>query len=285
MIPHSSFGSGTWLASYPKSGNTWFLILLANLRSGSDQPVDINGRILGSGILSRGGFDNMTMLESGLLTSGEVDSLRPAVCQALALKEAPNSWIKVHDAWRRNPAGEPLFGRSVGRAAIYVVRDPRDVAVSLAHYNGSTIDRAIEFMNTPNAEVAISDDRQERDLIMRLGDWSGHVLSWLDQGELPVQVVTYEALKLDTVSVFGTAMRFAGEEATPAHIERAVRHSAFRELSKQERTSGFRDRPSTAVPFFRRGEAGGWRDELTAGQAARIAEAHGQVMERLGYLP
>jgi aryl sulfotransferase len=272
-----------WLASYPKSGNTWFRILLANLKSGRDQPVDIRSRIgTGGDMVSRRRFDDITMIESGLLTGDEVDSLRPAVCESLAAEAAPNSWIKVHDAWRRTPAGEVLFGRNAGRAAIYVVRDPRDVAVSLAHIKNKTMDSAVEFMNSTAAMLSSPVGRQLAWLPEKLGDWSGHVISWLDQRDVPVHVVPYEALKRDTVGVLENALRFAGEAVVRADVERAVRHSEFGALRRQESAAGFRE---PGLPFFRRGEVGSWRDELTPAQAARIVDAHGAVMRRVGYLP
>ncbi|MGC1778963.1 MAG: hypothetical protein WBB34_13525 [Xanthobacteraceae bacterium] len=59
-----------WLASYPKSGNTWFRMLVANL-SATDKPVDINDLPERGGIASaRGPFDHLTLIDSGLLKSG-----------------------------------------------------------------------------------------------------------------------------------------------------------------------------------------------------------------------
>jgi len=273
-----------WLASYPKSGNTWFRILLGNLKSGRDEPVDIKSRIgSGGAMISRFRFDDITMIESGLLTGDEVDSLRPAVCESLAAEAAPNSWMKAHDAWRRTRTGEPLFGRNSGRAAIYVVRDPRDVAVSLAHIKNLTMDSAVEFMNSTKAMLSSPVGRQLAWLPEQLGNWSSHVTSWLDQRDVPVHVVPYEALKRDTVRVLENALRFAGEPIIREAVERAVRYSEFGELRRQENTVCFRD-PGSAT-FFRRGDVGSWRDELTPAQAARIVDAHGAVMQRLGYLP
>ena len=67
-----------WLASYPKSGNTWFRMLVANLRQPA--PVDINDLPETGGIASaRVWFDHTMLFESGLLTHEETDALRPLV--------------------------------------------------------------------------------------------------------------------------------------------------------------------------------------------------------------
>ena len=68
-----------WIASYPKSGNTWFRILVANLWSKRDMPVDINLIESTDSIASaRNPFDQQTLIDSSLMTNCEIDRLRPA---------------------------------------------------------------------------------------------------------------------------------------------------------------------------------------------------------------
>jgi hypothetical protein len=81
-------------------------------------------------------------------------------------------------------------------------------------------------------------------------------------------------------------MQFAGYAVTPADAERAVSLASFGKLQAQERETGFsewQDRGAGGRWFFRRGETGAWRDELTADQVSRIEAAHGAMMTRLGY--
>jgi aryl sulfotransferase len=273
-----------FLASFPKSGNTWFRLLLANLKFRSTAPVRINSPFDRAGaFVSREEFDEITLIASGLLTGDEVDNLRSAVMPAMAAEVSPFTWLKTHEAWRLTPSGTPYFA-SAGRAAVYVVRDPRDVAVSLAHHGSVSIDEAIDFMNNPEATMARSDGRQKPQLRQKICDWSTHVKSWLDQRDIPVYCIRYEDLRGDTAGILAEALRFAGQEASREDIARAVAHSDFSELRKQEEAVGFRERMSTTALFFRRGEAGAWRVELTADQCARIEAAHRQIMIRLGYM-
>ena len=140
-----------WLASYPKSGNTWFRLLVANL-SATDKPVDINAMGEHGGIASaRGEFDSHTLLESGLLTHDEVDALRPRVYEFLA-REAEGRgprMVKAHDAYLGTPLGEPMLRAAAG--AIVIVRDPRDIAASLANHRRTSVDEAIAFMADKDA--------------------------------------------------------------------------------------------------------------------------------------
>lgn len=284
-----------WLASYPKSGNTWFRILIANL-SATDRPVDINDLPERGGIASgRGAFDYLGLIDSGLLTLDEIDGLRPRIYEGLARGEqddeydtAPDApaarFVKVHDAYTRAPNGEPLLAGARGaHGAILIVRDPRDVAASLAHHNGSSIDAAIAFMGDRHALFAGKSDRQHVQLRQMLIDWSEHTRSWLDQTDLAVHLIRYEDMQDDPASVFRQALEFAQRPAATEQIERAVAFSSFAELQRQELQNGFGETPAFGGQFFRRGRAGAWREELTTSQVRAIETAHGATMQRLGY--
>lgn len=282
-----------WLASYPKSGNTWFRMVLANLAAEGDEPVDINDLPEGGGIASaRETFERQLLIDSGLLTHDEVDALRPLLYEASAREEddppdevSPIRFVKAHDAYLTTPGGEPLMAGSRGAAgAIVIVRDPRDVAVSLANHIGVGIDDAIAFLGDKRAAFSAKTASLSRQLRQRLLDWSGHVASWLGQTDIPVHLVRYEDLQADAPAAFRAALAFAGHSATEDQILRAVRLASFAELQRQEQAKGFREAPSRiASGFFRRGEAEAWRDELTPAQAARIAKEHAAMMSRLGY--
>lgn len=285
-----------WLASYPKSGNTWFRILVANL-SATDKPVDINDLPERGGIASaRGPFDHLTLIDSGLLTHDEIDVLRPRIYEELAAgaqddeydksEEVPSvRFVKVHDAYTLTRSGEPLLaGRRGADGAIVIVRDPRDVAPSIANHNRVDIDAAIALMNNCQATYCAKPGRLDQQLRQRVPGWSGHIASWLEQTDIPVHLIRYEDMQADTAAVFRAALAFAGRPATDDDIARAVAYADFDELRRQEQDKGFAETPRRPGGlFFRRGEVGAWREELTAEQVARIEAAHAPMMRRLGY--
>jgi hypothetical protein len=287
-----------WLASYPKSGNTWFRMLVANLSAKDGQPVDINDLPERGGIASaRSPFDHLLLIDSGLLTHEECDALRPRVYEELARGEQDDEYdhveetgtvrfVKAHDAYTFTAKGKPLLGGDRGaNGAIVIVRDPRGVAPSLANHMNSSVDAAIDFMNNAGATFCGRGDRQQNQLRQQLPGWSGHAASWLDQKDIPVHLVRYEDMAADTTGVLARALAFAGRAASAEEIARAVAYADFAQLQGQERERGFREAPRSRPDgnFFRRGDAGGWRSELTAEQVSRIENAHGAMMQRLGY--
>ena len=216
-----------WLASYPKSGNTWLRMLIANLSAADDRPVDINDLPERGGIASaRGPFDYLTLVDSSLLTHDEIDALRPRVYEELARgmqddeydqaqDTPPVRFVKAHDAYTLTPKGEPLLAGARGAdGAVVIVRDPRDVAPSLANHSGKSIDDTIGFMGDREAGFGTKTNRLHNQLRQKLPGWSGHVASWLDQRDLPVHLVRYEDLQADTLGALRRVLNFAGRPTT-----------------------------------------------------------------------
>jgi hypothetical protein len=266
-----------WLASYPKSGNTWMRVLLHNLMAGSPEPADINVLWHEETLVGRWRFGDDMLVDSDLLHWRELESLRPLHCDFVADTLKTAFFYKTHDRFTGR-AGQPVLGTRA-RAALYLVRDPRDVAISLSHHAGISLDRAIAVMMDEARESG--GGIQVRYL---QGDWAGHVSGWTGQDLIPTKIVRYEDLRSDTVAAVTEALTFLGGTGTEAEIERAVVHSRLSELQRQEAARGFREaRPGQR--FFRSGRIGEWREVLTASQRRLIEEWCGPLMLRLGYAP
>lgn len=273
-----------WLASYPKSGNTWLRALLTNYLRPAAKPASINS-LVGKGIASdREHFENYMGLDSSDMPHGAVEWYRPRFQEVLADALPSPLFIKTHDAWRHVEQGgdmRSLHSTAAASGAVYLVRNPLDVAVSYAHHHRSGIDDAVQRMNDPAAAEA---NGVSILLMQRLGTWSGNVASWVDQAELPVHVVRYEDMLTDPVAAFTAIVRFAGLPWNDEQLALSVENAAFEQLSAQEKRFGFAEKHPPALSFFRAGRAGTWRDVMTAAQVEALVEAHRATMRRFGYL-
>ena len=275
-------GRITWLASYPRSGNTWVRAFLSAWRSGAEA-VDLDA-LEGLGTAgSRPMLDPLLGLPTSQLPEPEVQALRPALYRELSRRAGP-CLVKVHDAFERLPSGEPLFPAEATGAAVYLVRNPLDVAPSLQRFLGLPgLREAVDFLGSPRADLAGKADRAVPQVRQHMGTWSEHVGSWTGQGGFPVCVLRYEDLVERPEEGFARLLEALGEEPEPGRLRRALRACRLEALSSAERERGFRENPGPA-PFFGPGRVGLGRALLGPDLVDEVVAAHGEVMARFGYL-
>jgi hypothetical protein len=273
-------GGLVWLASYPKSGNTWIRAFLHNYLKPGDRPYDID-RLTDLTTGESGGhlYRRHDPRPPGAYTLDDVQRMRPLVHRDLTRLAPGPVFVKTHNAVRL-VRGVPLLTPSVTAGALYVLRDPRDVALSYARHLGRPVDWVIDFMAEPGASAGADGDK----VYELLASWSIHVASWTERPNPLLHVMRYEDMVAEPERAFGAMLRFLGLEPAAERLARAVRFSAFAELQAQERAKGFVERLPGAAAFFHTGRAGAWHDLLSAGQAARIERDHRVQMTRFGYL-
>ncbi len=267
-------GKIVWLASYPKSGNTWVRSFLHNYILRPETPHSINALLEFSVAENAAAFFGA---DGKVLDPAQVQRLRPGVHAQLTQLHPDLVFVKTHNA-NRAVEGIALCTPEHTAGAVYIVRDPRDVALSYAAYTGRPVDEIIDFMAHDQAATA-SDERQVFEL---LSSWSGHVRSWVASPKR--LLMRYEDLLVEPERYFARLVRFLGTGTVDeARLARAVAFSSFATLAAQEARDGF-ESGGRHGPFFRTGQAGQWKTRLTPAQAARIADAHGEIMGKLGYL-
>jgi hypothetical protein len=273
-----------WLASYPKSGNTWLRIFLTNFWNDTDEPVDINDLRTDRGASNREQFDDAVGVESSDLTPDEIDCLQPDMYRQIAEERDRTLFIKIHDALTYTSEGRLHIPEDVTTGAIYLIRNPLDVAVSFAHHSGASIDRTIARMVNESHALSPNFLCLDNQLRQQLLSWGGHVLSWVDAPGIRVFPVRYEDMQFKPLETFILLVRFAGLPVDTDRIQKAIELSSFQRVQQQERDHGFQERHPRAESFFRRGKVGSWREVLTPEQVNRIIEDHYDVMRRFGYL-
>ena len=272
-----------WLASFPKSGNTWFRIFLANYLNDSDKAISINEIGTGSIASSRVMFDEVSAIGSSELLQDEIDMLRADIYREFSneLKEA--SYNKVHDSYIL-VNGKPMFPSEISAGVIYFVRNPLDVVLSYANHSSIDIDKSIKSINNPKHALAKSKKGLNNQLQQQLGSWSQHVKSWTEQKEIPVLVMRYEDMLDDTYNVFKKALEFLNLDFDETKFTKAIENSSFKVLTQLEEKDGFKEKPLKTEKFFNTGKSGNWKEALNKDQIKLIEENNREQMLKFNYL-
>jgi hypothetical protein len=269
-----------WLASYPKSGNTWSRIFLANYLLATLEPIPINQ-------VHRIGIGDSVADAYKIVAGGRFDPtdtmghlrLREKVLRGIVNNGADLNFVKTHNA-RDRAFGVELILPRYSRAAVYILRNPLDLAVSYARHYGQTMAQAVRSISRPDNTTAAD----EKSVKQYLGNWSDHVAGWTGAGDFPVHVMRYEDMKADPGKAFAGLLGFLGIPVDPERLERAVGFSSFDEMKRQESVTPFVERSKNADRFFHTGETGQWKDALSPDDVAFLRQRHGKVMSKYGYL-
>lgn len=279
MANAASHGGLVWLASYPKSGNTWLRHFLHALIRPTDGAPDINAMSLlttgDSAAMWYQPFVDGSLSEVGIAA---VAAARPQAIRAIARSTDGLVFVKTHNALVAH-RGAPMIDTSVTAGGIYVVRNPLDVAISYASFMGVSIDHAITLMNTDGAIV----ESNTQHAYEYRGSWREHVGSWTRRPARQLHVMRYEDMLDQPLETFTRLAGFLQLRCSRARIEAAIGASSFDKMKAQEETAGFRERPDTMERFFRVGRAGQWRDVLSKEQVDAITAVNGEQMARFGY--
>ena len=269
-----------WLASYPKSGNTWMRAFLATYIENPVSPLDINdlpNYALGD---SRADcYEPFAEKPVIGLTLAELAALRPKVQDWFAKSQAGNVFVKTHNMIAR-VAGEPLIAPKPTAGAIYILRNPLDVCVSFAHHFQITLDEAATILCEKNNRIP----RDEKTVPQYIGSWGQNVMSWMNAAGMILHVVRYEDMLLNPADTFASAVKFLDLPLEDDRLKRALDFTSFQSLKEQEKEKRFIEGHKDGRAFFREGRAGVWRERLTGEQVTRIIEANHRAMRRFGYL-
>jgi len=269
-----------WLASYPKSGNTWLRLFLANYLAGAKAPVPIN-KVEN---YATGDSDATLYRAAHGPAFNPLDDKaslqgRDAAFRLLSSNGADVNLVKTHNKNKR--IGQlRLIQPAITRRAIYIIRNPLDVAVSYADHYGLTPEQVADEISN-EATCILPSTTQVRQFN---GAWSEHVKSWTQTAKFPLTVLRYEDMLKDPAAAFAKVMRDLGAPVDQARLDAAVTASSFDEARKQEDAGGFREKSPASTRFFRSGKTGEGEKVLSPETIDRIIADHRPVMKKFGYL-
>jgi hypothetical protein len=163
--------------------------------------------------------------------------------------------------------------------AVYLVRNPLDIAVSYSDFRQRTIDETIRLMNMKGRLL----ERPANGSYQLVGSWSENVDSWTRKAGERIHMVKYEDLIDDPKTHFTAITRFLRMDASEEQIEKALANSSLSVLRRLEKSKGFKERPRETLEFFRAGRKDQWQKRLTTGQVSAVVSSHLQTMLKFGY--
>ena len=261
----------TWIASYPKSGNTWVRSFLTSYLSNND---DFNFKQLKK--INK--FPRENLFKELNVDNNDLENIASNWIPMQNYINLKNeiTYLKTHNAMMT--IGNYKFSDNDNtNGFIYLVRDPRDVLISYASHTGQTIEETFELM------IASSGRSVEDGTIM--SSWSNHFNSWKNSN-FPKIIIKYEDLIKNTENSFSKIINFLNKtnnlQIDREKIIKAINNTNFNKLKKLEEIDGFNEAKENK--FFRKGKIGDWQENLDAKIARRIEKEFNSEMTELGYL-
>ena len=274
-----------WLASYPKSGNTWVRLFLNSLVFTSDTSVNINDIKLGQ-FPARKYFNEIT---------NNVDDVKEFIQNCNYAQSKLNldnkiKFFKTHNGlWK---LGQHRFTDNENTLGIiHIVRDPRNVVTSIKnHYNYQTYEEALDFIKDENKILGKIGSKKEEDLPTIVSSWKLHYKSWKNLGGLKSKyvLIKYEDIIKDPVREFTKITSFIEKisefKFNEKNILKAIENTRFDNLKKQEELNGFKESPKNSIKFFYLGAKNDWQNILDKKTKDDIEMSFKNEMQDLGYL-
>lgn len=274
-----------WLASYPKSGNTWMRMFLKSYFMKPDEKFTLEGSILDS--FKPQGFPDQKLLDHlkvDYYKFEEIVKNWETMQDYINLNKITN-FVKTHSAMCTVGSYKFTSLRNT-KGGVYMVRDPRDVIVSLSDHMGLDYEQTYHHISSSHSfEYPLSGDRRYEKSLM--GTWSDHYKSWKNYKSCKILIIKYEDMVSNEINTFKKVINYLKEiddiEFDNDKFTKALKQTQFKELQELEKAEGFSEKGKGEL-FFRKGKVGTWQDEVPSKIINKIEKLFKNEMEELGYL-
>ena len=257
-----------WIASYPKSGNTWLRSLISSYFFTDDGFFDFK---LLKNIPS---YPSPPFFEK---YPDKFDKPEATAKYWINEQERINKnnnkliFLKTHNALCKiNGCSFTDTKNSLG--AVHIIRDPRNVISSISNHYQIDLDEALKFMKTPNKAIFVKKDQRYLGF-NALFSWSLNNKSWSECQKFPILTIKYEDLEKETFETFKKIFEFIKkvsklkEDFNQKKAEMAIENCNFEKLQKLEKEKGFyeaisKKNSSEKIKFFNLGNKNNYRDLL-----------------------
>jgi len=285
-----------WISSYPKSGNTLVRSIVTSLFFSKDGRFNLEqlkhttqfekrDRLNLIKKINKEDFanlDQLKILSKYWLTLQKKENMK--ISQGFGFIKSHSSYVAISNNWFTNSSNTAGY--------IYIIRDPRDVAISWAKHANLTYDNSIDFMIDFNSCIEWAQTNSELPEHVKprcfLSSWDEHVSSWTNNDLLvPKLILKYEDLVYKKKDVFNDIVNFFEKNfhikfnLTKIKTNNIIETTGFQELKSQERKFGFTEAQSSN--FFRSGEKNQWKNILNNEQINKLENKFRDFMNKFGY--
>ena len=282
-----------WLASYPKSGNTFLRTLLTSYFFTKD------GNFSFEVLKNIKQFpDNGVFEKLGIDISNEKEVIK----NYIKVQEETNKrdgkairFLKTHSTLQ-DMDGYKFTDLNNCLGAIYIVRDPRNIATSYSNHEQTSLDEAIERIKKFRIIGGIKDSKDRKsETITHVGSWSSHYASWKEFKKVDrYLLIKYEDLLKDTEKTFSKVLNFICKitktklDLDKNKLKNVLKTTTFGNLKNLEKNSNFPEANTglngKKITFFKYGAKNNWKDFLTSKNIKTLEDSFKKEMEELGYL-
>ena len=273
-----------WIASYPKSGNTWVRSLLSSYLFSAD------GNFTFEMLNKINQFPSKLYLQSFLEQADNPEFVHKYWIPSQIEINSNNKTniLKTHSALCTIDQS-PFTNKQNTLGAIYVVRDPRNVITSLSNHFDLTINEALNFIKNEK-KIIFTPGNQERYKgdVQYIGSWANNYNSWSKTKLFPTIIVKYEDLLSNAKETFIKILNFLGEKKIDKKIDKVVSSCTFDFLKKKEEKEGFTESVNSKknkkkINFFNLGKENKWENLLDKKIEKKIRSLFHKEMQELGY--
>ena len=276
-----------WLASYPKSGNTFLRSFLSTYFFSKD--TKFNFELL-SNIRQYPNTKVFSKLGVNVYNPSEIAKSHLQVQSYINQDSKKFQFLKTHSGFLKMD-GNSFTDLKNTLGVIYIVRDPRDVVISYAHHNNQTHDQTSKMIT----DNYILDGESKGIVPVYMGSWSLNYNSWKQFKDFnKYLLIKYEDLIKDKKGNFKKILYFIKNitktnlEIDDDKIEKTITEIDFEKLKKLEKKVGFmeakEDDKGNKINFFRKGVSNQWRESLDKKIQKSIETICEKEMKELGYL-
>ena len=276
-----------WIASYPKSGNTWVRAIISSLIYSQNNEININNLQIRQFPLMR------DFCEISTKSINEEQFAKNCIhIQEKINLENKIRFFKTHNAfWKLGNYAFTNESNTLG--VIHVVRDPRNVITSvLNHFKKDlkSYDDAFEFISNSKKfgnEISLA----ENDIPTIISSWSNHYKSWTKFKKNNL-LIKYENLLLkpdvEYLKIVNFLKKLINLKFEESKIKDVIKNTQFEKLKSQENNNGFIEAASNTdnkkINFFHLGPKNKWENLLNSNIKKSIENIFKDEMKELGYL-